>query len=337
MAEVIAGLHNLQQSLVDLAAGNRQIIIPGYTHLQRAQPVLVSHHLLAYFEMLERDIGRFADCYARTDVSPLGSGALAGVPYPIDREMVARELEFSAISANSMDAVSDRDFVLEYLSAASIAFVHLSRLSEDVVLWSSAEFGFVELPDAFATGSSIMPQKKNPDVAELARGRTGRVFGALVSVLTTMKGLPLTYNRDLQEDKEPLFTAHDTLINTLAVLSEMVPLLRFRRGAGRRAAGGPLLATDFADYLVTKGLPFREAHHVVGRIVGWCEANNRNIERLTLEEYRSFSPLFDTDIDEINVWSSVRARDVPGGTAPARVSQAIRRARTILKRRENEQ
>jgi argininosuccinate lyase len=336
MAEVIAGLHDLQISIVELAAANRQIIIPGYTHLQRAQPVLVSHHLLAYFEMLERDIGRFADCFARTDVSPLGSGALAGVPYPIDREMVARELDFSAISANSMDAVSDRDFVIEYLSAASLAFLHLSRLSEDIILWSSAEFGFVELPDAFATGSSIMPQKKNPDVAELARGRTGRVYGALVSVLTTMKGLPLTYNRDLQEDKEPLFTAHDTLINTLNVLSEMVPLLRFRRGPGRRAAGGPLLATDFADYLVTKGLPFREAHHVVGRLVMFCEAQGRNLERMTLEEYRKFSPLFDEDIREINVWSSVRARDVPGGTAPARVSQAIRRARTILKRRETE-
>jgi argininosuccinate lyase len=337
MAEVIAGLHDLQISLVELAAANREIIIPGYTHLQRAQPVLISHHLLAYFEMLERDIGRFADCFARTDVSPLGSGALAGVPYPIDREMVARELDFSAISANSMDAVSDRDFVIEYLAAASIAFLHLSRLSEDIILWSSAEFGFVELPDAFATGSSIMPQKKNPDVAELARGRTGRVYGALVSVLTTMKGLPLTYNRDLQEDKEPLFTAHDTLINTLNVLSEMVPLLRFRRGVGRRAAGGPLLATDFADYLVTKGLPFREAHHVVGRLVMFCEAQGRNLERMTLEEYRKFSPLFDEDISEINVWSSVRARDVPGGTAPARVSQAIRRARTILKRRETEQ
>jgi argininosuccinate lyase len=336
MAEVIAGLHDLQISLVELAAANREIIIPGYTHLQRAQPVLISHHLLAYFEMLERDIGRFADCFARTDVSPLGSGALAGVPYPIDREMVARELDFSAISANSMDAVSDRDFVIEYLAAASIAFLHLSRLSEDIILWSSAEFGFVELPDAFATGSSIMPQKKNPDVAELARGRTGRVYGALVSVLTTMKGLPLTYNRDLQEDKEPLFTAHDTLINTLNVLSEMVPLLRFRRGPGRRAAGGPLLATDFADYLVTKGLPFREAHHVVGRLVMFCEAQGRNLERMTLEEYRKFSPLFDEDISEINVWSSVRARDVPGGTAPARVSQAIRRARTILKRRETE-
>ncbi|MGE0056401.1 MAG: argininosuccinate lyase [Dehalococcoidia bacterium] len=337
MAEVIAGLHDLQISIVELAAANRQIIIPGYTHLQRAQPVLVSHHLLAYFEMLERDIGRFADCYARTDVSPLGSGALAGVPYPIDREMVARELDFSAISANSMDAVSDRDFVVEYLSSASIAFLHLSRLSEDIILWSSAEFGFVELPDAFATGSSIMPQKKNPDVAELARGRTGRVYGALVSVLTTMKGLPLTYNRDLQEDKEPLFTAHDTLISTLNVLAEMVPLLRFRRGAGRRAAGGPLLATDFADYLVTKGLPFREAHHVVGRLVMFCEAQGRNLERLTLDEYRMFSPLFEEDLSEINVWSSVRARDVPGGTAPARVSQAIRRARTILKRRETEQ
>ncbi len=336
IVEIIAGLHDLQISLVELAADNRQIIIPGYTHLQRAQPVLVSHHLLAYFEMLERDIGRFADCHARTDVSPLGSGALAGVPYPIDREMVARELDFAAISANSIDAVSDRDFVIEYLAAASIAFMHLSRLSEDIILWATAEFGFVELPDAFATGSSIMPQKKNPDVAELSRGRTGKVYGALLTVLTTMKGLPLAYNRDLQEDKEPFFLAHDTLKSTLEILSEMVPLLRFKRGAGRRAAGGPLLATDVADYLVVKGLPFREAHGVVGRLVMYCEAQGKSIERLELADFKRFSPLFEEDVKEIDVWSSVRARDVPGGTAPGRVSQAIRRARTILRRREAE-
>src|SRR5262249_55328831 len=219
------------------------------------QPVLVAHHLLAYFEMFERDVGRFVDCYERADVLPLGSGALAGVPYPLDREMVARELEFRAISANSIDAVSDRDFILEYLAAASIAMMHVSRLAEDIVLWSTTEFGFVVLPDAFATGSSIMPQKKNPDVAELARGRTGKVYAALMAVLTTLKGLPLAYNRDLQEDKEPLFNAHDTLTSTLTVLAEMVAHLSFRPQRTRTASGGFLLATDVADYLTMKGMP----------------------------------------------------------------------------------
>ena len=336
IAESIASLHDLQISLVETAAANRRVVLPGYTHLQRAQPVLLAHHLLAYFEMFERDLGRFADCYARTDVLPLGSGALAGVPYPIDREMVARELEFAALSANSIDAVSDRDFVVEYLAAASIAMMHVSRLAEDLVLWSTAEFGFVELPDAFATGSSIMPQKKNPDVLELARGRTGRVYGALISVLTTLKGLPLAYNRDLQEDKEPLFTGHDTLNGTLAILTEMVPRLRFRRDRGRRASGGALLATDVADYLTMKGMPFREAHNVVGRIIMYCEAQGRRLDQLSLDDYRMFAPEFDEDVLKIDIWSSLRARDVPGGTAPRRVAQAIRRARTILRRREDE-
>ena len=336
IAETIAGLHDLQQALVDLAAANRRVILPGYTHLQRAQPVLLAHHLLAYFEMCERDIGRFADCYARADVLPLGSGALAGVPYPIDREMVAEELEFGAISANSIDAVSDRDFVIEYLGAAAIAMTHVSRLAEDIVLWSTAEFGYVILPDDFATGSSIMPQKKNPDVAELARGRSGKVYGALVSLLVTMKGLPLAYNRDLQEDKEPLFTAHDTLTSTLEVMAEMAARLRFRAPRARAASGGFLLATDVADYLVRKGLPFREAHNAVGRLVAYAEERGKELRQLTLEEYRAHSPLFDADVLEIDVWRSLRSRDVPGGTAPRRVAQALRRARTILRRREEE-
>jgi argininosuccinate lyase len=286
--------------------------------------------------MFERDIGRMADCYARADVLPLGSGALAGVPYPIDREMVARELEFSALSANSIDAVSDRDFVVEYLSACSIVMMHVSRVSEDLVLWSSTEFGFVELPDAFATGSSIMPQKKNPDVLELARGRSGKVYGALLGLLTTLKGLPLAYNRDLQEDKEPLFAAHDTLNSTLNILADLVSQLRFRALQGRRAAGGFLLATDVADYLTKKGMPFREAHHVVGRLVFYCESNHKELRQLTLDEYRQHSDLFDDDVRQISVWSSLRARDVPGGTAPRRVAQALRRARLILRRREEE-
>jgi argininosuccinate lyase len=336
IAETIASLHDLQISLVETAAANRRVVLPGYTHLQRAQPVLLAHHLLAYFEMFERDIGRLADCYARADVLPLGSGALAGVPYGIDREMVARELEFAALSANSIDAVSDRDHVIEYLAAAAIAMMHVSRLAEEIVLWSTAEFGFVELPDAFATGSSIMPQKKNPDVAELARGRSGKVYGALLSVLTTMKGLPLAYNRDLQEDKEPLFAAHDTLNASLTILAELVPQLQFRAVQTRRASSGVLLATDIADYLANKGMPFREAHNVVGRLVQFAEANGKDLRRLGLADYRRFSDLFDEDVLKIDVWASLRARDLPGGTAPRRVAQAIRRARVILRRREEE-
>jgi argininosuccinate lyase len=334
IAETIAGLHDLEHAVVEVATENRRVVMPGYTHLQRAQPVLLAHHLLAYFEMFERDIGRFADCYARTDVMGLGSGALAGVPYPIDREFVARELEFSALSANSIDAVSDRDFVAEYLAGASIAMMHLSRLAEEVVLWSTTEFGYIELPDAFSTGSSIMPQKKNPDVAELARGRSGRVYGALISLLTTMKGLPLSYNRDMQEDKAPLFDAYDTLTSTLEVMSQMLANLRFRPIRTRRESGGYLLATDVADYLARKGMPFREAHNLVGRLVAFAEDEKRDLGRLTLEEYRRFSELFEADVLEIDVWSSVRSRDVVGGTAPRRVSAALRRARTILRRRE---
>ena len=334
IAEVIAGLHELQVTLVNLASANRRQIIPGYTHLQRAQPILLAHHLLAYFEMLERDVDRFTDAYERTDVMPLGSGALAGVPYPINREMVALELDFAEISANSLDAVSDRDFVVEYLSAASIAAMHLSRLAEDIVLWATAEFGIVELPDAFATGSSMMPQKKNPDVLELARGRTGKIYGALTSLLTTLKGLPLAYNRDLQEDKEPFFSAHDTLTASLAILAEMLPELKFNGARGRRESSGSPLATDYADYLTGKGVPFREAHGIVGRLISYCETKRREISRLSLDELRGFSEHFDEDALKIDVWSSLRARDVPGGTAPRRISQAIRRAQTTLRHRE---
>ena len=336
IGETIANLHDLQTMIVDLADRERRTVMPGYTHLQRAQPVLLSHHLLAYFEMFERDIGRFADAYARTDVLPLGSGALAGVPYPIDREMVARELEFSGVTANSIDAVSDRDFVLEYVAAASIAMVHVSRLAEEIVLWSTTEWGFLQLPDAFATGSSIMPQKKNPDVAELARGRSGRVIGALVSLLTTLKGLPLAYNRDMQEDKEPLFEAHDTLNATLTVLAEMTPQLRFRPVGAARASEGFLLATDVADYLTKKGMPFREAHGVTGRIVAECESKGVGLTGLTLDDYKQHSDLFEADVLKIDVMESLRSRDVIGGTSPRRVAGAIRRARSILRQRELE-
>jgi argininosuccinate lyase len=337
IAETISNLHELQSALVDVATANRRVVLAGYTHLQRAQPVLLAHHLLAYFEMFERDIGRLADCYSRTDVLPLGSGALAGVPYPLDREMVAEELEFAAISANSIDAVSDRDFVIEYLSAASITMMHVSRFAEEIVLWSTTEFGIVQLPDAFATGSSIMPQKKNPDIAELARGRTGKVYGNLLSVLTTLKGLPLAYNRDLQEDKEPLFASHDALNSTLTVMTELIARLSFRRIPAREISRGFLLATDVADYLVRKGLPFREAHGVVGRIVAYAEKQGKDLRSLTLDEYRDHSSLFEADVLAIDVWSSLRSRDLPGGTAPRRVANALRRAKTILRRREEEE
>jgi len=305
--------------------------VPGYTHLQRAQPVLFAHHMLAYFEMLNRDVERFGDCLKRTDVLPLGSGALAGVPYPIDREFLAKELGFARVSENSMDAVSDRDFVIEYEAAASLAMMHLSRLAEEVVLWSSQEFGFVELDDAYATGSSIMPQKKNPDVAELARGKTGRVYGHLMAILTMMKALPLSYNRDMQEDKEGLFDTVDTLLSTLEVFTGMMATMRVRADKMREAAeGGYILATDLADYLVRKGVPFREAHSIVGRLVKYAMEKGKALEELGIKEYKSFSPHFEEDVYSITVEASVEARNVRGGTAPQRVKEALARARRSL-------
>lgn len=327
-ADAVVLLLRMQLALIDLAEANITVVMPGYTHLQRAQPVLFAHHLLAYVSMLERDAYRFANAFTTADVLPLGSGALAGVPYPIDREMVAEELEFGAISENSIDAVSDRDFVSEYLHAASLTMVHLSRLAEEIVLWSSAEFGFVRLPDAFATGSSIMPQKKNPDVAELARGRTGGVIGSLVAALTMLKGLPLAYNRDLQEDKPAFFAADDTLLSTLAVFIAMLPALEVDAERARAAAAANYsLATDLADYLVRKGLPFREAHEAVGKLVRYAEQKGAGLGDLTLEELRRFSPLFGKDATGIDVVASVASRDVIGGTAPKRVRAALRAAR----------
>jgi argininosuccinate lyase len=326
-----AAVRRLQGSLLELAEANRDLIIPGYTHLQRAQPLLLAHHLLAYFEMLDRDAARLADCLARTDVLPLGSGALAGVPYPIDREAVARELGFARISENSVDAVSDRDFAVEFLAAAAICMMHLSRLAEEIVLWSSAEFGFVVLPDAFATGSSIMPQKKNPDVAELARARTGRVYGHLLSVLTMLKGLPLAYNRDLQEDKQAFFETEDTLVSALEVFARMLPALRFDADRGLAAAtAGYALATDLADYLVRKGVPFRQAHAAVGKLVRYAEERGKAFSELSLAEYHRFSDRFEADVLKLDVRAALAARDVPGGTAPRRVRAALRRARRRL-------
>jgi len=327
----IQGIRGLQSALLDLAEANIDVIMPGYTHLQRAQPVLLAHHLLAYFEMLQRDVSRFKDCLVRTDVMPLGSGALAGVPYPIDRAFVAQQLGFGDISKNSIDAVSDRDFVVEYLAAASVAMMHLSRLGEELVLWSTEEFGYVDINESFASASSIMPQKKNPDVAELARGKTGRVYGHLLGLLTTMKGLPLSYNRDLQEDKEGLFDTVDTLHSTLEVFTGMVRTLKVNADrAGQSVDGGYLLATDLADYLVRKGLPFRQAHAIVGRLVSYAAERKQDLKRLPLDEYRRFSDLFAKDVLDIAARSSVAARSVAGGTSPEQVRCQVARAREAI-------
>ena len=307
--------------------------MPGYTHLQRAQPVLFAHHMLAYFEMFQRDIGRMDDCRKRVDVLPLGSGALAGVPYPTDRKYLAEQLGFSAISANSMDAVSDRDFVVEFMSAAALCMMHFSRMSEELILWSSGEFGFVRLADEFTTGSSIMPQKRNPDFAELARGKTGRVYGDLMGLLTTLKGLPLTYNRDLQEDKEGFFDTVDTIQATIEVFAAMLPGLSLNTDRVESLAGeSGMLATDLADYLVGKGVPFREAHGIMRelclynamssgmRLRGFADCRISQLTHRCLKAMCTRSPRR----------ASAAARDVPGGTAPNMVDEALARAESLL-------
>ena len=331
IVELVKGLRGVQRALVDLAGRHQDVVMPGYTHLQRAQPVLFAHHMLAYFEMFQRDIGRFQDCHQRTDVMPLGSGALAGVAYQTDREFLAAELGFSKISANSMDAVSDRDFVVEFLAAASVCMMHFSRMSEELVLWSSGEFGFVRLSDDFTTGSSIMPQKRNPDFAELARGKTGRVYGDLIGLLTTLKGLPLTYNRDLQEDKEGFFDAADTLTTTLDVFQGMLPGMKLNEERVSSLAGeSQMLATDLADYLVGKGMPFREAHGIMRELSHHCDNWGIGLQNLPLVEYQKFSGLFQDDVYDITAESSAAARDNPGGTAPVRVAAALSDAKKIL-------
>jgi argininosuccinate lyase len=335
VAGTLVGIDALQQALVAAAKANIKVIMPGYTHMQVAQPVLLAHHLLAYFEMLQRDYDRFKDSFKRVDVLPLGSGALAGVAYDIDREFVAKELGFSAISRNSMDAVSDRDFILEYEAAASICMMHLSRLAEELVIWSSAEFGFIEIDDAYATGSSIMPQKKNPDTAELARGKTGRVYGHLMALLTVMKGLPLAYDKDLQEDKEGFFDTVDTLQNTLAVFAGMIGTLKIKAEVTKKAAGrGYILATDLADYLVQKGETFRQAHEIVGKMVNWAADRGKAFDQLNLSEFKTFSTRFEPDVHKITVQSSLAARNVPGGTAPQQVKKALTRAGRIIENRK---
>ena len=329
--ETIAGLRGVQRALVGQAERYANVIMPGYTHLQRAQPVLFAHHMLAYFEMLERDIGRFDDCAKRMDVLPLGSGALAGVPYPTDRRAVAESLGFSEISANSMDAVADRDFLAEYHASAAIAMMHISRLAEEIVIWSSREFGFVALADEFTTGSSIMPQKRNPDFAEIARGKTGRVYGHLMGILTVLKGLPLTYNRDLQEDKEGFFDTVDTVLSTLGVFADMLSGMELDADRVESLAGESyMLATDMADYLVGKGVPFREAHGVMRRLCLYCEESGTALSDLPLTEYHKFSPYFGAEVYDITAAASVAARDNPGGTAPVRVAEGLARAQGIL-------
>ena len=329
--DTIAGLRGVQRALVGQAERYANVIMPGYTHLQRAQPVLFAHHMLAYFEMLERDIGRFGDCARRMDVLPLGSGALAGVPYPTDRHAVAESLGFSEISANSMDAVADRDFLAEYHASAAIAMMHISRLAEEIVIWSSREFGFVALADEFTTGSSIMPQKRNPDFAEIARGKTGRVYGHLMGILTVLKGLPLTYNRDLQEDKEGFFDTVDTVLSTLGVFADMLSGMELDADRVESLAGESyMLATDMADYLVGKGVPFREAHGVMRRLCRYCEESGAALSDLPLTEYHKFSSYFGADVYDITASASVAARDNPGGTAPRRVAEGLARAQGIL-------
>jgi argininosuccinate lyase len=330
--ETINKLKTSQQSLVELAEANKGVIMPGYTHLQQAQPVLLAHHLLAYFEMLQRDKERFLDCLKRTDVLSLGSGALAGVPYPIDREFVAKELGFSKVSINSLDAVSDRDFTIEYEASAAITMMHLSRLAEEIILWSSAEFGFIEIDEAYTTGSSIMPQKKNPDVAELLRGKTGRIYGNLMAILTTMKALPLAYNRDMQEDKEGLFDTVDTLHSSLEIFAEMVKTIKVNVKRIHDAMKGDyILATDLADYLVNKGMPFREAHGVVAKLSKYAIDKGKSFHELSLSEYRNFSPLFNKDVYDISFESSLAARNTVGGTSPLRVETALARAKRLMK------
>ena len=331
-AGVSDGLREVQRVLIDRAAEGIDIAMPGYTHLQRAQPVLLGHHLLAYVFMLERDRGRLAACRGRTDVLPLGAAALAGTAFPIDREALAADLGFAAVAPNSLDAVSDRDYILEFLGAAAIIGMHLSRLAADLSLWATAEFGFVEIADGFATGSSIMPQKKNPDVVELIRGKSGRLYGNLMALLTAMKGLPLTYNSDMQEDKEPLFDSVDTLEAILAVLPPMLATLSFRPERMRRAAGENFAtATDMADYLVRKGLPFRQAHEVVGCVVRHGLAQGRDLLELSVSELRGFCDLIDDDVkDAISVEASLRARAVTGGTAPDAVRASLALARALV-------
>ena len=318
--------------LVDLASDHTETIMPGYTHLQKAQPVTFAHHLMAYFEMFKRDLSRLRDCRKRTNVMPLGSGALAGTTYPLDREFVASELGFDAVTMNSLDGVSDRDFVIELANCLALVMMHLSRFCEELILWSSNEFSFVEMDDAFSTGSSIMPQKKNPDVAELIRGKAGRVYGHLMGLLTTMKGIPLAYNKDMQEDKEPIFDSIDTVKLCLPVFCDMIATMTVKKDNMLKGSkGGFTNATDVADYLVKKGLPFREAHAVVGRMVFYSIEHDKALDDLTMDEFKEFSDIIEDDIyNAISMETCVNDRKVIGGPAKEVVEKAIADAKEFL-------
>ncbi len=328
----INALMELMGVLVDLAEVNINVVLPGYTHLQRAQPVLFSHHMMAYYEMFKRDADRFADSFKRTNILPLGSAALAGTTFPIDRDFVAVELGFPAISENSMDAVSDRDFIIEFTAAASICMMHLSRFSEELITWSSSEFNFITLPDAFATGSSIMPQKKNPDVPELVRGKAGRVFGDLIALLTLMKSLPLAYNRDMQEDKPPLFDTVDTLRACIDIFTKMLPKLEINQEVMYNAAStGYLNATELADYLASNGVAFRKAHACAGKAVAYAIENNKELHELTLQELKLHSKIFKKEIfDFLTPEKMVERRESYGGTSVTNVELAIKAAKKAL-------
>ncbi len=329
-------LHELQKVLVTLAEKHLEVIMPGFTHLQHAQPLLLSHHLMAYYEMFGRDDERFEGCLQRTNVLPLGSAALAGTTLPINMEWTAKYLNFPRITANSIDAVSDRDYLIEFNAAAALVMMHVSRMAEELILWSTSEFAFIEISDAFCSGSSIMPQKKNPDVPELMRGKTARVYGNLMALLTLTKALPLAYNRDLQEDKEPIFDTADTLLSTLRLLGKLLMEIRFNRERlAAMATEGFTLATDLADYLVRKGLPFRKAHHVIGQLVQHCLHLGKELAECSLEELKSFHKAFDHDVFPfLEVNSVIERRTSLGGTAPSRVQEAIERAWKELSARE---
>ena len=337
--EIRAKLLDLIEALADIADTQLETVMPSYTHLQRAQPVTFAHYMLAYCQMLRRDVTRLEDCYERMDESPLGSGALAGTTYPIDRMQVARELGFARITENSLDGVSDRDFALELSAGLSILMMHLSRFSEEIILWCSWEFRFVELSDAFSTGSSIMPQKKNPDIAELVRGKTGRVYGDMIALFTVMKALPLAYNKDMQEDKEPIFDAVDTVSRCLPVFTEMLRTMRVLPGNMSEAASrGFINATDCADYLTRRGMPFREAYTVVGQLVAKCIESGKTLETLTIDEYRSLCPEFEEDVYQaIALETCVESRSAPGGPARNSVLAQIESVRRFLYERKTEE
>lgn len=333
VVEIKGMLLSLLDTLINIAENNLDTILPGYTHLQRAQPITFAHHMMAYFQMFKRDVERLEDCYKRMNVLPLGSGALAGTTYPLDRNMVANELGFDAISQNSLDAVSDRDFAIELASCLSIVMMHLSRFSEELILWSSHEFSFIEMDDAYSTGSSIMPQKKNPDVAELVRGKTGRVYGNLMALLTVMKSLPLAYNKDMQEDKEAIFDSVNTIKMCLPVFIKMISTMKVRKENMYKAAqGGFTNATDIADYLVKKGVPFRSAHEIIGKMVLYCIQNNKAIELLTLDQLKTFSNAIEDDVyTEISLEKCVSGRNLPGGPAKDSVLSTIKSGKSFIK------